>query len=369
MIDSSLRYKIGLSLIPGLGPINAKKIIAYLGSIEAVFTEKKNLLTKIDGIGEILAAKIANSSVLDRADEEIEFIEKYNIKPFFYLDENYPYRLQQCEDAPLMFFMKGDVDLNQKKIISIVGTRKSTNYGVGLCDRLISEIKENGHEAIIVSGLAYGIDIAAHKAALKNNLQTVAVLGQGLDTVYPAMHRSYAHEIANSGALISEFLSGTNPDKHNFVRRNRIVAGLSDACIVIESALKGGSLISADIANSYNRDVFAFPGRISDPASAGCNYLIRTNKAALIESVKDLEYILGWNKKAYKSKAVQQQLFVKLNEQEQEIIELIKEYGELDFDHISMKTKLPINKLSALLLGLEFGGFIKALPGKLFTLA
>ncbi len=369
MHDPLLRYKIGISLINGLGSVNAKKIIAYLGGVEAVFKEKKSNLLKIDGVGSFLASNIVNNKVLDKADKEIEFIEKNDIRSFFYLDDNYPYRLKQCADAPILFYMKGNVDLDQKKIISIVGTRKVTEYGKGLCEKLVAEIEQNGHNALIVSGLAYGVDITAHKAALSNKLKTIAVLGQGLDSVYPSLHANYAKEILENGALISEFAHGTKPDKHNFVRRNRIIAGLSDACVVVESAKKGGSLITAELANSYNRDVFAFPGRINDIYSEGCNILIKTNRASLIQGVKDLEYLLSWDIKEHKSKAEQMQLFVNLNEQEQEIVNLIREYGQLEFDLISMKTKIPVNKLSGILLSLEFGGFIKVLPGKQFTLA
>jgi len=370
MTDPFLRYKIGLSLINGIGPLNAKKIIASLGDVEAVFNEKKKNLLKIDGIGESLASNIINQNVLEVADKELEFIEKNKIKTHFYLDKNYPYRLRQCPDAPLLFYSLGDFISDKRKIISIVGTRKSTKYGQSNCEKLIEELSIRGHDVSIISGLAYGIDIIAHKTALKNNLETLAVLGHGLDRIYPFTHRKTAEEIIQNGALICEFPSGTNPDRQNFVKRNRIIAGLSDVTIVIESGKKGGSLITADIANSYDRDVFAFPGRINDSQSAGCNYLIKTNRASLIEGIDDLEYLMGWDSGDKKKRvAEQQKMFTDLTEDEQVIIELLREYGELQVDLISMRTKMPQGKLSGLLLSLEFAGFVRTLPGKVYTLS
>ena len=369
MNDELLKYKIGIALIAGIGFIKAKKLIAYVGSVEGVFKEKKSNLLKIPDIGSRLAENIINQKVLDRAEKEIEFISQYNIKPFFYLDKDYPQRLINCYDAPLLLFSKGDVDFNQSKVISIVGTRNATERGRDICNELVRDLSNNGHNSIIVSGLAYGIDVVSHKAALKNNLKTIAVLGHGLDRIYPSSHTKIAKEIINQGALVTEFLSDTKPDRANFVKRNRIIAGLSDATIIVESAVKGGSLITADIANSYNRDVFAFPGRINDKYSVGCNKFIKSNRAALIENFKDLEYILGWEVGEAKQKVIQKQLFVNLSDDEKIIVEFLKENNKQSIDVICVKTQFPMSKVSAMLLNLEFSGIVKSLPGKYYSLS
>ncbi|MCF8372850.1 MAG: DNA-processing protein DprA [Bacteroidales bacterium] len=369
MNNPLLRYKIGISLIAGLGPVNTRKVVAQVGGIEALFSEKKNKLLKISGVGEMLANNIINQKVLDRADEEIEFINKNSIRPYFLLDNDFPYRLKQCADTPIMLYVKGDIDLNRKKILAVVGTRKASPYGIGNCTKLIEGIAHHRNDLVVVSGLAYGIDVCAHKVALANDIPTAAVLGHGLEMLYPSMHKQVAAQIEQQGALISDFTSGSKLDPTNFLKRNRIIAGLADAVIVVESAIKGGSLVTADIAQSYNRDVFSFPGRINDNYSKGCHYLIKTNRASLIENSEDLEFMMGWDIKPGKSTAIQQKLFSELNHEEQEIVGLLREYGELPIDMLSMRTKLPGSKISALLLSLEFSGYVKTLPGKMYTLA
>jgi DNA processing protein len=368
MPDDQLKYKIGISLIPGVGSINAKKLIAYTGSIEGVFKEKKNNLLKIPGIGDSLAENIVKQQVLEIAEKEIEYIQKNDIRLHFYLDEHYPVRLKNCEDAPVVFFYKGDVDFNQMKIISIVGTRNATEYGKECCNKLIDDLSNRKHKVLIVSGLAYGVDICAHRAALKNGFDTVAVLAHGLATLYPSLHKSTAKEICNHGALLTDFISSTLPERNNFVKRNRIIAGLADVTIVIESGIKGGALITADIANSYNRDVLAFPGRVNDSYSHGTNWLIKTNKAAMIESIEDLEYTLGWDSPGSGAESKQTQLFVELSAEEQKIADLLREQGELPIDLISLHINLPGSKVSAMLLNLEFAGVVRSLPGKVYRL-
>lgn len=368
MNNNNLLYQIGLTLIPGIGSINAKKLISYLGSVDEVFRAKKNQLLKIPGFGEFIANEIINQNVLKTAEQELKFIEKEKINTTFYLDKNFPERLKHCEDSPVLLFYKGQTDFNTSKIISIIGTRNATPEGKEITEKLIEDLTVTGHNPVIVSGLAYGIDIYAHKAALKNNLQTFAVLGHGLDIIYPAQHKSVAEKIISQGALISEFISNSRVDKQNFVRRNRIVAGISDATIVVESGEKGGALITAEIANSYNRDVFAFPGRISDKYSEGCNKLIKSNKAMLIESYKDLEYILGWDISENKKNNIQPSLFYEFSEDEKKIVEILKQENELLIDTISARTHLPMSKVSASLLNMEFAGILKCLPGKIFSL-
>lgn len=368
MDKNDLKYKIGISLIPGIGPVNAKKLVAYTGSIEGVFSESGKNLKKIPGIGSQLAKNITNKSILSKAEEEVEFINEYKIQTYFYLDKNYPERLKHCEDAPVMLFQKGKCNLNKQKVVSIVGTRNATQYGKNFCDDFISALQKNHPETVIVSGLAYGIDVTAHKSALRHKMETVAILAHGFKTLYPSAHRPIAKKIVNQGALITEFLSKDLPEKNNFVKRNRIIAGLADATIVVESGPKGGALITADIANSYNRDVLAVPGRTTDKWSKGCNQLIISNKAALLENVSDLEYMLGWEVNKNEPASIQKELFAELNKEEQSIVHILKENGDLTIDQISIKIQFPVSKVSSLLLGLEFKGIVKSLPGRLYKL-
>jgi len=367
MLNNDLRYKIGLSLIPKVGHITAKKLVSYVGSYEGIFKESKNSLMKVPGIGEIMAKSIISANALHKADEEIEFIQKKNIQVLFYLDKEYPERLKNCEDAPILIYALGETDLNARKVLSIVGTRKATPDGVDFCEKLVKELKEHGHNPLIVSGLAYGIDIVAHKTALDCDLQTVAVFGHGLDIVYPASHKKVAGQIINQGMLITDFPSKSIRDKNNFIKRNRIIAGMADATIVVESGDKGGALVTADIANSYNRDVFAVPGRINDVYSRGCNNLIKTNRAAMLTGIEDLEYILGWENTAPKD-AFQKELFVELNDEEKNITEILQKFGELSIDMLCVKANQPTSKVSPVLLDLEFKGMVRSLPGKVYKL-
>ncbi|MDR3286733.1 MAG: DNA-processing protein DprA [Prevotellaceae bacterium] len=367
MLSELLKYYIAIEHIPNVGSVTAKKLIAFFGGIEAVFFEKKAVMSKILGIGDVLVNSILSNrdESLKIAEKEIIFIEKNKIKTFVYTEKEYPKRLQLCDDSPVVFFSKGDVDFNSAKILSIVGTRKSTDYGTAVCEKLIADLAVT-HKPVIVSGLAYGIDVCAHKSALQNGLKTVAVMGTGLNMIYPAQHRNIASQIIQQGALITDFTSQAKFDRTNFLSRNRIIAGLADATIVVESGKKGGALVTADIATSYNRDVLAFPARVGDEYSAGCNWLIKTNKAALIEEMKDIEYVLGWMSKLDKPK--QLPLFDTLSEKEMIIINHLKKTDTDTIDNISHETKVPMSQLSAMLLTLEFGGYIKSLPGKSYTL-
>lgn len=370
MQDNLLKYKIGIEMIPKIGSINAKKLIAYCGGVEEVFRQSKKALLKIPGIGDCLASEIANQKILSQAEKEIDFIEKYNIKPLFYLDPDYPERLRQCEDCPIVLFVKTktQINFNREKYISIVGTRKATDYGKEVTEKLISGLSEKGYNPIIVSGLAYGVDIIAHKSALKNNLQTMAVLGHGLDSLYPTTHRNIAKEIVDTGALITDFPSRTKFDRNNFIKRNRIIAGLSDATIVIESGEQGGALITADLANSYNREVFAVPGNVGAKYSQGCNQLIKSNKAALIETSEDIEFFLGWEPVNTQKQPRQITLFSELTEEEQHIVDYLKTVEQESIDLICIKMQLPVSKVSSLLLNLEFAGLVRSKPGKIFSL-
>jgi DNA processing protein len=366
-VDESLKYKIGLTLIPGIGDILAKNLIDYCGTAEAVFREKKAGLEKINGIGPILADAVHNHHVLGRAEEEINFIRRFNITPLYYLDEHYPHRLKQCSDAPVMLYYKGKADLNAKRIVNIVGTRNASEYGKKLCKDLVRDLADSG--AIVVSGLAYGIDICAHKAALAAGTPTIGILAHGLDTIYPYLHRATAESMLEKGGLLTEFLSKTEPIAANFPKRNRIIAGLADATIVVESRGKGGSLITADIANSYSRDVFAFPGKVSDVCSVGCNQLIKYNKAALIESAADILRIMSWENQKKKPMPVQQKsLFYNLSPEEEVVMALLKVKTQMGMDELCISAKCSMSILSLSILNLELQGLVKSLPGKMYML-
>jgi DNA protecting protein DprA len=363
MSDQDLFYLLALLKVDGVGDIMAKKLLTHCGSAEAIFNTKINQIAAIDGVGTVLLRNLKDKSVFEKANQEIEFIKSNNIKVSFFLDENYPERLKHCIDSPVLIFSSGNINLKGKKIISIVGTRQITGYGTEFCRKLIEDIAPLN--PVIVSGFAYGVDIAAHQLAMEYNLQTIGVLAHGLNQIYPKSHKKYVAKIEENGGFITEFWSSSNPDKENFVRRNRIVAGMTEATIVIESADRGGSLITANLANDYNRDVFAVPGRVSDKYSQGCNNLIKTQKANVLTSAADLIYILNWDIEN-KAKPVQKQLFVELEPEEQKLYDFLLKNGKELLDTIALKCDFPIYKISGMLLNMELKGVIRPLPGKLF---
>jgi len=374
MIDENLKYKIGITLIKGIGCNLSKSLIAYVGSVEGVFKEKQQNLAKIPGIGEILSREIVtqinSQGVLKRAEQEIEFILKNKILTTYFTDRDYPYRLKECPDSPIMIYSKGPCSLNDGKFVGIVGTRNATETGKENCKKLISDLARVLPNTVIVSGLAYGIDICAHKTALESGLPTIGVIGHGLDRMYPEVHRPVAVKMVQDGALLTEYLSQTNPDKQNFVQRNRIIAGLCDAIVVVESGIKGGALITAEIANEYNRDVFAFPGRVTDEWSAGCNALIKNNKASLIESSDDILRFMNWEKQnSTKAPNVQTALFLDLSDEEKEIITTLRQNPDgIQFNELAIQLEKPISKTSSLLLDMEFKGLVKCLPGNVYRI-
>jgi len=363
--DQELIYRIALTLIPGIGNMLGKKLISYCGSVEAVFSEKQDHLLRIPGIGSALAQSILNQKSFSRAEKELRFIQRYAIQPFFYLDDNYPERLKQCEDNPLMIYYKGTVDLNHYRPLAVVGTRRISEYGKIECKRIIDELSPFG--PLIISGLAYGVDTCAHKSSLEAGLSTIGVLGHGLDKIYPSQNKQLAEKMLRQGGLLTEFLSESNPDAENFPQRNRIIAGLCDAVVVIEAGFKGGALITADIANSYNRDVFALPGRVSDIYSAGCHFLIKTNRAALIENAADLIFALGWEiDKTIISP--QLKLFEDLSVEEEKMIDILREKGDSNVDTMVCVSKMTSGNVASVMLNLEFKGIVKLLPGKVYRL-
>ena len=360
---SDLQFILALQHVPNLGDATAKKLIRHAGSAEAVFKEKLNTLLKIDGVGKFKLQDLKDPSHLRAAEKEIEFIERNRIKCLYFQDEDYPEKLKHCLDGPILLFQRGNIDLKQKKIISIVGTRNATNHGLAFCERLIEELSPL--DPVIVSGFAYGIDICAQKAAVKNELQTIGCLAHGLNQIYPKIHQKYVSGIEEHGGFLTDFWSADAFDRNNFLKRNRIIAGMSEATIVIESAEKGGSLVTADIANSYNREVFAVPGRPSDAQSSGCNMLIKSQQAHVLTSAADLLYILNWHPEE-KLNPVQKQLFVELDSEEKLLYGYLKENGKEQLDLIALNCSIPTFKAASLLLNMELKGVVRPLPGKLF---
>ena len=366
MLQQELLYALALLKAEGVGDVIAKRLITKIGSSEEVFKAKSSQLAKIDGIGKNIIKNLQNTDNLKLAEKELNFIKKENINVLYFLDSLYPERLKQCFDAPLLLFTTGNINLENKKIISIVGTRQVTSHGIDFCKKLITDLAPLN--PIIVSGFAYGVDIVAHQAALDNNLQTIGVLAHGLNQIYPKTHKKYMSKVEENGGFMTEFWSTSNPDRENFIKRNRIVAGISEATIVIESGEQGGSLHTANMANEYNRDIFAVPGRTTDKYSQGCNLLIKTNKAQLLTSAADLIYHLNWDLKKETSKAIQKQLFVSLTTEEQTIYDYLKNKSKEHLDIVSLETNIPVFKLSSLLLNMELKGVTRPLPGKYFEI-
>jgi DNA processing protein len=364
----STLHQLGLTFIKGIGPTLSKNLLAYFGTPEEVFTAPKLHLKKVPGIG-MRAEQLDLQAALARAAEELAFISKNSIDIIFYTDPCYPKRLKNCGDSPLLLYSKGNADLNNQRVVSIVGTRNATDYGRTLCKQLIEDLKPYG--ALIVSGLALGIDVAAHKESLRLELPTVGVLGHGLDRLYPSQNRSVADKMLLNGGLLTEFPSGTKPERENFPQRNRIVAGMADVTVVIEAGIKGGALITAEIANSYNRDVFAFPGRVTDEFSEGCNFLIRHNKAGLLTCAPDLAFALGWDKPDEVKKKPRKQMVLPmgLNAEERQVFELLEQYEQpIAIDDLTIKANLPLSQLTMVLLNMELQGYIRSLPGKTYAI-
>ena len=364
-MSNDLLYQISLTLVPNVGIVQAKILIERFGNAENIFKASKKELENIEGIGEIKAKCIKAFSNFSVAEKEIDFIDKYKIETLFLTDNKYPRRLLNCYDSPTLLYYRGNADLNFSKVISIIGTRNNTDYGRQQTEQLVEDLQS--FRVLIVSGLAYGIDAVAHKAAVQNNLATVGVLAHGLDKMYPAQHTNLAKQMLQNGGLLTEFTKETLPDKHNFPKRNRIVAGMADATIVIETAIKGGSMITAELANGYSRDVFAFPGKVTDSKSAGCNHLIKSNKAVLLTDTAQLIELLGWSDKKAKRKE-QKELFITLTSEEQVLVNILKEKETVHIDEIFLKSGLTSSTVAATMLNLEFQNVIACFPGKMYRL-
>ena len=370
-MHNDLLYQIALTLVPNIGDVHAKALVNIYGDAQSIFKARKKELDHMEGIGTVRAKSIKDFTNFSIAEEEIKFIEKYKITPLFINAENYPKRLLNCYDSPALLYYRGNADLNTSRIISVVGTRNNSDYGKNVCEKFIEDLQ--AENILIVSGLAFGIDTIAHKAALKHNLQTIAVLAHGLDRIYPPQNKGLAKNITGQGGLLTEFISNTNPDKQNFPKRNRIVAGMCDAVVVIESSKKGGSLITAELGNGYNKDVFAIPGRINDSKSEGCNYLIKNNKAALINSAKDFLEMMNWSVRLRSglekgSAKKQRELFIELDADEKMVVDILQQQDSIQIDELYFKSGLSSSAVAKALLMLEMQHVVISLPGKVYKL-
>ena len=364
MTKNELVAVLRLQSIPNIGDVTAKKLIASCSSPSAIFSDKVNHLRKIEGIGEKTLKGLFDSKHYKAALQEYEFIIQNNIEYTYFTDPTYPNYLKHCLDGPLLLFKRGNIRLAGRKIISVVGTRSITGYGMDFCEQFIEDIAPLN--PIIVSGFAYGVDICVQRAAVKNNLQTIGCLAHGLNQIYPKQHARFAREIELNGGFFTEFWSCSHPERENFLKRNRVIAGLSEATVVVESAEKGGSLVTADIALSYNRDVFAVPGRTEDKFSLGCNNLIKQQKAHLLSSAADLIYMLNWEVAEPALQPTQKQLFVAMDKTEKMVYDYLQKEGKQLLDSIALACSMPIYRTSSTLLNMEMKGVIRPLPGKLF---
>lgn len=358
-----LLHQIALTKLPQIGDITAKKLLFHFGDAKGVFSAKsKELLAA--GFSKLVIHSLRNNSALKEAEKEVAFVEKNNITPVFYTDANYPYRLKFCDDGPILMYYRGNANLNYSRILSIVGTRKITDYGKWIGRKMIEELAD--YNLLIVSGLAYGADTVAHQSALDFGIPTVGITAHGHDMLYPSENRKMAKKMLEQGGILTEFPSETQPNRENFPKRNRIIAGLSDATLILEAGVKGGALITADIANSYSRDVFAVPGRTNDVMSEGCNNLIKYNKAALVTSAQDIVRAMNWEPKATQNK--QMTLFQELSEEELQVAKVLSDNGECGIDMLVNHTGFTASKMAAILLNLEFKNLVRCLPGKRYSL-
>ncbi len=362
-MNKDLHFQIALTCIPQVGSVTARNLVSYCGSPEQVFRTSKKDLLKIPGIGPMVAGNISSPEPLQRAETELNWLEKQDVQAIFYTDEKFPNRLKQNADAPLMLFFKGsDVALlSGKRMLAIVGTRKPTDFGKVICEEIVENLAK--FEVTVVSGLAFGIDVTAHKKCNQTGIPNIGVLGHGLGRLYPDVHRAVAEKMIENGGLLTEYPHFAPPDRENFPMRNRIIAGLTDALLVVETEKSGGSMISANLAFEYSREVFAVPGRVRDGKSAGCNWLIKSEKARLAETAEDIAFQMGWEENG-QSRGVQTQLFLDLSDEETCIVEAVKNQPQIAIDELTFSTKLNPGKLASILLALEFKGVLRTLPGK-----
>ena len=373
IMEQEIFYAMALTRLTNFNYQQALELYRAMGSAQMLFEHRNDIGDILKDCSPRLMEALKDwDEPMRRAEAELRFMEEHRVRAITLNSDDYPQRLTECPDAPIILYYSGNADLNQAKVISIVGTRQITVYGQDLIRRFISELKKSCPQALIVSGLAYGVDINAHRQALENGYETVGVLAHGLDQIYPYRHRDTAAEMLNHGGLLTEFMSQTNADKPNFVRRNRIVAGMADAVILVESAAKGGGLITAEIAQSYDRSVFAFPGNVGQPFSEGCNNLIRDNGAALISNAQDFVKAMGWMDESLRQRAnadgIERNLFPELTPEEQQVVDLLQQTNDLQLNIITVKTGIPIGRLTALLFQLEMKGMVRPMAGGMYHL-
>ena len=364
-MQEELFHQIVLTRIPQIGNIIAQHLINHFGNAVDIFKASVRELSHVAEVGESRAYAIKKFKALSEVEQEIRFLEQHNIQVLCCNSPQYPQRLLHCNDRPFLLYFKGNADLNAGKIVNIIGTRTPGDYGREMCKKIVEGLAP--YNITVVSGLAYGIDILAHETALKQQLPTIGVVAHGLDRIYPSAHTAIARQMLDAGGILTEYHSGTAPDKANFPKRNRIVAGISDATILIESNVKGGSMITADIAGSYNRDIFAVPGRVGDPNASGCHHLIKTNQAMLVTGAADILQAMGWEQAARPKPHPQQELFVTLSPEEQEVLALFSDHTEQHVDEICRQSSLPGSKVASLVLQLEMQHLVKSTPGQKYV--
>lgn len=364
MKQQDLKYKIGLTLLQGIGPRKAALLVAKMGDPEAVFREKLPVIHRETGISKALLQSLKRDEALDNGQRHADFVFRSGITPHFFLDPNYPRRLRQIPDAPIMLYSKGRIEPNPSRTVAVVGTRDATHYGRGLCESFVQSLQEV--DVQVVSGMAYGIDICAHNACLKYGIPTLGVLGHGLDRIYPREHKKTAELMLEEGGLLTEFLPGTKPDRENFPMRNRIVAGMTDATVVVESRVSGGSLITAELAFDYDREVFAFPGNVGQTNSEGCNVLIRKNKAQLVVSGEQFLEAMNWNILRKETPVISRAIFDQLSDEEKKVMEYLGG-DSAHLDMIALHLQMPVFKISSLLLTMEMKGLLRSDPGNVYA--
>lgn len=365
---SDWKYQIALTMVKGVGPLTARKLISVLGDAPSIFSASLRQLESIPGIGKTLAAQVKEEGLLERAERELAFVERIGGRILFFNDDDFPRRLKECEDHPILLYSKGSMSLNTKRVLGIVGTRKMTAYGRTQIENILTDLHAKFPDLLVVSGLAYGVDGCAHRKSLDLGLQTVGVVGHGLDMIYPAEHRALAGKMMQKGGMLTEYHSNCRIDRKNFVSRNRIIAGVSDVVLVVESGAKGGALLTAEFANSYNRDVCAIPGRVNDPYSEGCNNLIKQNKATMVENAQDIIELMNWEQESKTKKPIQLSLFMDLSEKERLVVQALEIEGKMQQNDLARKLKMTISELSSILFEMEMKELIVPEPGGLYGL-
>lgn len=367
-MDTDLKYPIALTMVKGVGPAIARKLITSLGDAKTVFEASRKELESIPNIGRIIASQIKKSDLLGRAERELQFINKVGGRVLYFEEDDYPTRLKECEDHPIVLYQKGNMRLNVPRVIGVVGTRRMTPYGKDKVDSILEELRTRFPDLLVVSGLAHGVDGCAHRRSVDLGLQTVGVVGHGLDMIYPAEHRSLSEKMMVNGGLLTEFHSHCVIDRKNFVSRNRIIAGMSDIVLVVESGIKGGALLTAEFANSYNRDVGAIPGRVNDLYSMGCNNLIKTNRATLIESANDILELMNWEEGKEDNPAARKVSYTNLSEKERLIVGRLETNGDMQLNALARELQLPMSDLSSLLFDMEMKDIVTPSPGGMYGL-